>query len=112
MLFRSGAQIQPLAGELRSHMPCGAGGQKKGWEGGDLWEGIMMYWPEVWGRCSGKGAQAGIVEGGARVVWLHRLPGCFLGEVVCVRRGSSCKDEEMAMNPVLPKIQNYRGSKA
>lgn len=42
-----GAQIQSLAGELKSHMPCGAGGQKKGWEGGDLWEGIMMYWPEV-----------------------------------------------------------------
>ena len=21
--------------------------KKKGWEGGDLWEGIMMYWPEV-----------------------------------------------------------------
>ncbi|XP_010841075.1 PREDICTED: tachykinin-4 [Bison bison bison] len=65
-----------------------------------------------WGRCSGQGAQAGIVEGGARVVWLHRLPGWFLGEVVCVHRGSSCKDEEMVMNPVLPKVQNYHGSKA
>ena len=60
-----------------------------------------------WGGCSGQGAQEGIVEGGARVVCLHaRLPGCFLGEVVCVHLGSSCKDEEMAMNPALPKVQN------
>lgn len=56
----------------------------------------------------------GIVEGGAGVVWLHaRLSGCFLREVVYASLGSSCKDKEkMAMNPVLPKVQNYRGSKA
>ena len=51
-----------------------------------------------WGRpsCQGGGgdalARAGIVEGGAGVVWLHaRLPGCFLREVVYASLGSSCR---------------------
>lgn len=69
-----------------------------------------------WGRSSGQGHtnQAGIAEGGASMAWPHAwLPGVSSEGVVYACPGSRCRGkEETGMNPVLPNVQNYLGSKA